>query len=186
MEYTIRGENVEITSAIRSYVETKIDRITKYFHNDESYTANVKVKVYKTEQKVEVTIPMKQLTLRAEVSGDDLYAAIDLVVDKLERQIRKHKTKINRKWREKGLTTQEILFQTENVPTFDSQTESDDDSIKIDRHKRFELQVMDREEAILQMNMLGHDFYLFIDATTGNTSVVYTRKNNTYGYIETL
>ena len=102
LNFNIRGENIEVTPAIREHVEKKLQKIERYFDESANATANVNMKVYNDKQtKVEVTIPMKNLTLRAEERHNDLYAAIDLIVDKLERQIRKYKTKVNRKFRER-------------------------------------------------------------------------------------
>ncbi len=99
MHFNIRGENIEVTEAIRAYVEKKVTKLTKYFNETPNSEVHVNLKVYNNEQSIEVTIPMKGLLLRAEERHLDLYAAIDLVVEKLERQIRKHKTKVNRKFR---------------------------------------------------------------------------------------
>src|SRR5699024_6364321 len=102
MNYNIRGENIEVTQAIREYVEKKIDKLNRYFDTTPTSDVHVNLSVYNEEQQIEVTIPMTDLLLRAEEQHTDLYAAIDLVVDKLERQIRKYKTKVNRKFRQKG------------------------------------------------------------------------------------
>lgn len=180
MKYNIRGENIEVTQAIREYVEKKIGKLERYFESTEGITVYVNLKVYNDKQaKIEVTIPMPQIVLRAEERHDDMYAAIDLVVDKLERQIRKHKTKVNRKMREKaanGVT----LTATAPVAT----EEHEEEEFEIVRTKRFSLKPMDSEEAILQMNMLGHNFYVFINAETNRINVVYKRKDGKYGLIE--
>src|SRR5690625_2432021 len=102
MKYNIRGENIEVTGAIRDYVEKKINKLERYFDTPPTSEVHVNLSVYNDEQQIEVTIPMTNLLLRAEEQHNDLYAAIDLVVDKLERQIRKHKTKVNSKFRQKG------------------------------------------------------------------------------------
>ena len=179
MKFNIRGENVEVTEAIRNHVTSKISKIERYFDKELRETAYVKLWVNKTSQKVEVTIPMKKLTLRAEVKHEDLYAAIDLVVDKLERQIRKHKTRVNRKFREIGHTTDFIV----DVPA--THHEEQEDDLHIVRTKSISLLPMDVEEAILQMNMLGHDFFLFINGDTGRTCAVYRRNEDSYGLLET-
>ena len=136
------------------------------------------------QTKVEVTIPMKNLTLRAEERHDDLYAAIDLIVDKLERQIRKYKTRVNRKFREReGVAA---FFASVNKSKADDTTiEEDDDEFSVVRTKRFDLKPMDEEEAILQMNMLGHNFFVFTDAESEDTNIVYKRRDGKYGLIET-
>ena len=141
-------------------------------------TAHVNLKTYSDKTaKVEVTIPLPYLVLRAEETSPDLYGSVDLVVDKLERQMRKYKTKINRKSREKGF---EMQVPAEEV--LDEELENDVDIV---RTKRLSLKPMDSEEAVLQMNMLGHNFFIFEDAETNGTSIVYSRKDGKYGLIET-
>jgi ribosomal subunit interface protein len=178
MNYNIRGENIEVTPAIREYVEKKVAKLERYFSETPEAKVNVNLRFNQDKtSKVEVTIPMPHLVLRAEETNDDMYAAIDLIVDKLERQIRKHKTKVNRKFREKG----------DNVVTFTPVPENvdyDEDELEVVRTKRFDLKPMDSEEAILQMNLLGHSFYVFTNADTNRTNVVYKRKDGRYGLIE--
>src|SRR5699024_7533043 len=171
MKYNIRGENVEVTGAIKAYIEKKIGKLERYFETTPSSEVNVNLSVYNEEQKIEVTIPMTNLLLRAEEKHTDLYAAIDLVVDKLERQIRKYKTKINRKTRQKGAPKHIFAEMESNSLTRDEAEE--DDAIEIVRTKRFNLKPMDSEEAILQMDMLGHTFFVFNNAESGDTNVVY-------------
>ena len=178
-KYNVRGENIEVTEAIRNYVEKKVGKLERYFTDVPDATAYVNLKVY-TEKtaKVEVTIPLPYLVLRAEETSPDLYASIDLVVDKLERQIRKFKTKINRKARETGMPEREVevLVNAED---------SEESELEIVRTKRLSLKPMGSEEAVLQMNMLGHNFFIFEDAETNGTSIVYRRKDGKYGLIET-
>ena len=180
----IRGENIEVTDAIREHIEEKVAKLERYFNDVPNTHAHVNIKVRNNKSgKVEITIPMKDLTLRAEEGHDDLYAAVDLVIDKLERQIRKHKTKINRKFREKN--PEADFF---NATAFENGAEEDNennDEIAIFRSKEFTLKPMDSEEAVLQMNMLGHDFFVFNDRETEGTSIVYRRKDGKYGLIET-
>ncbi|WP_338449420.1 ribosome-associated translation inhibitor RaiA [Niallia oryzisoli] len=181
MNYNIRGENIEVTPAIREYVEKKISRLERYFTETPIANVNVNLKVYNDKKaKVEVTIPMPQLVLRAEEVNEDMYAGIDLITDKLERQIRKHKTKVNRKFREKGGIN--TLFTVTNEPAEPAVEEEND--LEVVRQKSFDLKPMDNEEAILQMNMLGHSFYVFTNAETNRTNVVYKRKDGRYGLIE--
>lgn len=182
IKFNIRGENVEVTDAIRAYVEGKIGKLNKYFNDGHEVTAYVNLKVYTEKRaKVEVTIPAKNVMLRAEDTSQDMYASIDFVEEKLERQIRKYKTRTNRKVRE-------------NVPTYKAtsdefaplaQTEEVEGEIKIVRTKHVSLKPMDAEEAVLQMDMLGHDFYVFTDADTNGTNVVYRRADGRFGVIET-
>ncbi|MBP2242008.1 ribosomal subunit interface protein [Cytobacillus eiseniae] len=181
MNYNIRGENIEVTPAIREYVEKKIAKLERYFTESPNANVNVNLKTYQDKtSKVEVTIPMQGLVLRAEEVHNDMYAAIDLISDKLERQIRKHKTKVNRKFREKGNLPDMFvtLEDTERTLT------DDENDLEVVRQKSFDLKPMDSEEAILQMNMLGHNFYVFTNAETSLTNVVYKRKDGRYGLIE--
>ena len=185
MIYNIRGENIEVTPAIKDYVEKKLEKLTRYFTTPmDEQMVYVNLKVYNKEQKVEVTIPMPNLLLRAEDNNFDLYAAIDLVVDKLERQIRKHKTKINRKGRGKKGGAGEYFKSLEGPDDTPAVYDEDEAELELVRTKRFTLKPMDTEEAILQMEMLGHNFFVFLDAETGNTNVVYRRKDGKYGLIE--
>lgn len=181
MNYNIRGENIEVTQPIRDYVEKKIGKLNRYFDNPPSSDVNVNLSVYNEEQQIEVTIPMTDLLLRAEEEHTDLYAAIDLVVAKLERQIRKYKTKINRKFRQKGGAKYVFAELEKEAQEAEQETESE---IEIVRTKRFNLKPMDSEEAILQMDMLGHTFFVFTNADTNATNVVYKRKDGKYGLIE--
>ena len=176
LKFNIRGENVEVTDAIRDYVVKRISKLQKFFEDSVEATAHVNLKVYPNRTyKVEVTIPLPYLTLRAEETSNDMYGSVDLVTDKLERQIRKYKTKVNRKSREKGLKNLEF------VPSDD---DCGSDEVKIGRAKQVSLKPMDPEEAVLQMDMLGHDFFVFQDAETNGTSIVYRRRDGRYGLIE--
>lgn len=182
MKFNIRGENIEITPALRDYVEKKVGRIDRYFTTDITSDVHVTMKVFKDTHIVEVTIPMPKLLLRAEEKHLDMYAAIDLVVEKLERQIRKHKTKVNRKFRNDSSVKYMFL---ENDPTENGEVHEEiDDNIDIVRTKRFNLKPMDAEEAVLQMDMLGHNFFVFSDADDDKVSVVYKRKDGRYGLIQ--
>lgn len=179
MKFNIRGENIEVTPALKEYVEKKLSKLERYF--DTFPEIKVNLKVYSDKQRVEVTIPFTDLLLRAEETNSDMYAAIDLVVDKIERQIRKHKTKVNRKLREKGSMKTNFILP-EAVAVLD---EVEEDELELVRTKRFDLKPMDVEEAILQMDMLGHSFFVFTNADTNETNVVYGRKDGKYGLIET-
>ncbi|GAE95180.1 ribosomal subunit interface protein [Gracilibacillus boraciitolerans JCM 21714] len=184
MKYNIRGENVEVTNAIKEYVERKIGKLERYFDTPPTSDVNVNISVYNEEQQIEVTIPMTNLLLRAEEQHVDLYAAIDLVVDKLERQIRKYKTKVNRKFRQQGSPKHVFAELEKEAMEARELDEYEDDAIEIVRTKRFNLKPMDSEEAVLQMDMLGHAFFVFENAITGNTNVVYKRRDGRYGLIE--
>lgn len=179
LKFKIRGENIEVTDSIREYVTKRISKLEKYFENSVEATAHINLKVYSNKDaKVEVTIPLPYLTLRAEETSSDMYSSADLVTDKLERQIRKYKTKINRKSREKGYKNLEF------TPNDRSEETNKDEELKIVRTKQVSLKPMDNEEAILQMDMLGHDFFVFEDAETNGTSIVYRRNDGRYGLIE--
>lgn len=182
LNFNIRGENLEVTPAIREHVESKVSKLERYFTDGANATAHVNLKVYNDRQtKVEITIPMKNLTLRAEERHDDMYAAVDLIVDKLERQIRKYKTRVNRKFREREGVAAFFASVSKDEP----KVEENDDEFTIVRTKRFDLKPMDQEEAILQMNMLGHNFFVFTDAESEDTNIVYKRRDGKYGLIET-
>ncbi|NLR31487.1 ribosome hibernation-promoting factor, HPF/YfiA family [Levilactobacillus tujiorum] len=179
LTFNIRGENIEVTDAIRDYVEKRISKLEKYFDNKVEAIAHVNLKVYQNKTaKVEVTIPLPYLTLRAEETSPDLYASVDLVTDKLERQIRKYKTKVNRKSREKGYKN--LDFTPEDTDTDPAEGQK----LEVVRTKRVSLKPMDNEEAVLQMDMLGHDFFIYEDAETNGINIVYRRNDGRYGLIE--
>ncbi|WP_158736909.1 ribosome hibernation-promoting factor, HPF/YfiA family [Alteribacillus sp. YIM 98480] len=192
MNYNIRGENLEVTPALKNYVEKKVSKLERYFDTTPVAEVHVKMQVQNSEHIIEVTVPMPQLLLRAEETHADMYAAIDLVVEKLERQIRKHKTKVNRKFRQDGSV--KYMFK-DNIEDLNEELvngefsnhefpESEVDDYEIVRTKRFNLKPMDTEEAILQMDMLGHNFFVFSNAVNGDTNVVYRRRDGRYGLIE--
>ncbi|MGN1341840.1 MAG: ribosome hibernation-promoting factor, HPF/YfiA family [Bacilli bacterium] len=174
MKYNIRGDKMVITEAIKDYTETKLGKLEKYFKDDD-ITANVLARVRGNAQIVEVTIPTDKFILRSEEENDDLYAAIDLVTDKLERQIRKNKTRLNRNIKE---STREFNFD------FDIKDEEESNE-KIVKRKNIEMKPMDEEEAILEMELLGHSFFVYKDMDTNNICVLYKRKDGDYGLIET-
>ncbi len=184
MNYNIRGENIEVTPAIREYAEKKINKLARYFTETPDASVNINLKVYNDKKaKVEVTIPIPHLVLRAEEVHNDMYAAIDLITDKLERQIRKYKTKVNRKAREKGGINELFVNNIPDLPN--DPVVEEENELEVVRQKSFDLKPMDSEEAILQMNMLGHSFYVFTNGDTHRTNVVYKRKDGRYGLIET-
>ena len=182
--FNVRGENIEVTPALRTYVENKVSKIEKYFDEVPEANVHVNLKVYSDRQgKAEVTIPLPNLVLRAEETSPDLYGSIDLVSDKLERQMRKYLTKVNRKFRR---TNNQEDFQPVNPELLEGNKEDDTDSnLSIVRTKRFDLKPMNAEEAVLQMEMLGHDFFVFLDGETDSTNIVYKRDDGDYGLIET-
>lgn len=173
MEIIIHGDKLEITSAMKEYIEEKLEKLNKYLENNDKVRANVIVKVKNHQQIVEITIPLKSFILRSEESKDDFYAAVDKTIDKLERQIRKNKTKLmSKKVREvKDFIYAEIEEENYNEG-------------KIKKRKKVEVKPMNEEEAILQMELLGHEFYMYKDSDTNKPSVVYKRKDGHYGIIE--
>lgn len=185
IRFEIHGENLTITDAIRNYIEEKIGKLERYFNNVPNATAHVKVETYQNSTtKIEVTIPLKNVTLRAEEHHDDLYAGIDLINSKLERQVRKYKTRVNRKNR-KNDEQEAFASLPEEKEAENLQNDDNDSEIEIIRSKNFSLKPMDSEEAVLQMDLLGHDFFIFTDRETDGTSIVYKRKDGKYGLIET-
>lgn len=172
MKISIHGDHVKITEAIKEYVEEKLGKLGKYFDDSMDIDVIVKVRLRGNEDIIEVTVPTKLFTLRAEASHDDLYAAIDLVQKKLETQIKKNKAKISNRYRDKkGFV---MLAEAEEVQEEESQ---------IIRRKEVEFKPMDEEEAILQMELSEHDFFVFKNSKEKCTSVVYKRKDGKYGII---
>ena len=172
MEVKIRGNKIEITDSMKEYVKEKLSKLDKYSFGE--FTATVLVKVRNYTQKVEVTIPLKTLILRAEEEAEDFYSAVDLVVNKLERQIRKNKTKLKKK--EKSGIKEFNIDNIMDIP------ESEEKEIK---RKKIEIKPMNLEEAILQMELLGHNFYMYKDSDLNSIALVYKRKSGGYGVIET-
>lgn len=171
MKFNIHGKNIEVTDAIRGYIESKIGRLDKYF-KDTDLEAVVNLRVRGKEQIVEVTIPASKMVLRAEEKHNDLYAAVDLVSDKLERQIRKNKTKARKNLK------QTIVFTDFEVDA------SEDVDNSIVKRKVVDTKPMSEEEAILQMELIGHNFFLFKNDKTNELCVVYKREDGGYGILE--
>ncbi len=172
MKYTIRGDKLAVTKSIKNYIEEKLDRLNKYYEDASNLDCKVVIRSKNNLQTIEVTIPLNKFILRAEVSDKDLYAAIDLVVDKLEGQIRKNKTRLKKRYEKTDLP--EISFD------FDAEEEEELDIVK---RKDIDTKPMDEEEAILQMNLLNHDFFVFKNTDEECVSVIYRRKDNKYGII---
>ena len=171
MKYLIRGEKIVVTNSIKDYIEEKLSKMDKYLENPENVEAKILIKVKGDEQRVEVTIQTKGYFLRAEEAHSDLYAAIDLIIDKLERQFRKYKTKLLDKSRQ------------ENIPDYYEIDENIDEEIV--KRKKIYLKPMDEEEAITQMELLGHTFFVFKNIESGLICVIYKRHDGNYGLIET-
>ncbi len=177
MKLSIKAKNLQVTDSLTDYIEKRFSKLEKYFM-DENLTATVTLIVEKGQHRVEVTIPLSRYILRAEEQSSDMYASVDGVVDKLERQIRKYKTKINRKGK----------VQTfHDLPPAQEEAEEPEDveeEGRISKRKMFVLKPMDEEEAIMQMELLEHDFFVFLNAATDSVNVVYKRKDDQYGLIE--
>ena len=172
MKINIRGEKLEVTSAIKEYAVSKINHLNKYFENADEIEAKVLVRSKSNLDYVEVTIPINKLILRAEEKEKDLYAAIDLVVDKLESQIRKNKSKIKDKYKNHQHFEMNLDFESDDIEEYD-----------IVKRKDIEDKPMDEEEALLQMKLLNHDFFIFRNIDEECVSVLYKRKDNKYGII---
>ena len=170
MKYFIRGDKLAVTDAIRDYAISKIDRMEKYFDKPEDVSVKVIFSVRGREQKVEITINSINFDLRSEVSHSDMYAAIDLAVDKLEQQMRKFKSK---------------LMSKERVEIVYDDIIDDDVLEEVVKRKKVYLKPMGEEEAIMQMELLGHTFFVFKDIKTEKVNVLYKRLDGAYGVIET-
>ena len=172
MKFVILGKNIEVTEGLRSAVEEKIGKLEKYFN--EETEVHVTLSVEKDRQKIEVTIPVKGSIIRSEQISNDMYVSIDLVEEIIERQLKKYKTKLTDKQQDGGYFKKEYL----------EKDFMDDEEIKIIRSKKFDIKPMYPEDACVQMELLGHSFYVFCNAETDQVNVVYKRKGNTYGLIE--
>ena len=177
MDIKIRGEKMRITAAMKDYVEEKLGKLDKYLEKSDEIHANVIVKVKSHLVTVEITIPLKSFILRSEETQEDFYAAVDKTIDILERQVRKNKTRL-------------MSASKHAKPSYDFNFESieleeeEKETNKIVKRKSIEVKPMNEEEAILQMELLGHQFYMFKDSETDKAAVVYKRKDGNYGIIE--
>ncbi len=173
MRFEIIGKNITVTDAMKEKIESKLAVLDKYLIIDPNTIVRVVARVYPKSQKVEVTIPTKVGLLRTEVVNDDFYAAVDLAIDKLEGQIRKQKTRLSRRHRENLAES----FITEEL--------EDENNAEIPvRTKTVTADVMDLDEAVMQMELSNHDFYIYTDDDSGKVSVVYRRNDGNYGLIE--
>ena len=175
MKITLREKNIEMPEAIEEKVGEKLSKLDKYFIVSENVEAKVLVRTYPYGQKIEVTIPTEYVLLRAEVVDQDLYNAIDLVIDKLEGQIRKYKTRLNRKSK-----ANKLVFNLASIEPLED--EEEDVLVKT---KTITPKPMDMEEAIMQMELIGHSFFVYRDTETDAISIVYRRNDGNYGLIET-
>lgn len=172
MRFIITGRNIDVTEGLKSAVEEKLGKLDRFFAPETE--VNVTLSVEKERQKIEVTIPVKGNIIRSEQVSSDMYVSIDLVEEVIERQLKKYKNKIVSKQQIAAAFAQEFVDKDYD----------DEDDVKIIRTKRFGIKPMDPEEACVQMELLGHNFYVFFNSETEEVNVVYKRKGNTYGLIE--
>ena len=172
MRFTISGKNIEVTDGLRSAVTDKLGKLERYFTPETEIIVTMSVE--KERQKIEVTIPVKGNIIRSEQVSNDMYVSIDLVEEVIERQLRKYKNKIVEKHQDGGNFRQEVI----------EKEVEDEEEIKIIRSKKFGIKPMYPEDACVQMELLGHNFFVFRNAENDEVCVVYKRKGNTYGLIE--
>lgn len=172
MRYIISGKNIEVTEGLRTAITDKLGKLERYFTPDTE--VQVTLSVEKERQKIEVTIPVKGTVIRSEQVSNDMYVSIDLVEEVIERQLRKYKNK--------------LIDKAQNAvqlsKAFIEEDAYEDEDIRIIRSKKFEMKPMDPEEACVQMELLGHNFFVFRNSESDEVNVVYKRKGNTYGLIE--
>ena len=171
MRYIISGKNIDITDGLRSAVTDKLKKLERYFTPDTE--VHVTLSVEKERQKIEVTIPVKGNIIRSEQSSTDMYVSIDLVEEVIERQLRKYKNKLIARQQGGGNFQKEFM-----------EKDSEDLEVKIIRSKKFDIKPMYPEDACVQMELLGHSFFAFVNAETDEINVVYRRKGGTYGILE--
>lgn len=171
MKVHVRGRNIEVTDALKEYIGKRVGKLDKYIEN--LGDAQVTMTVEKDSHRIEVTIPVNGMILRGEESTGDMYTSTDLVVEKLERQIGKYKGKLQKRG-----------VRIVSEPKFATPVVSDEEAPRLVRTKRFAIKPMPVEEAVLQMNLLGHNFFVFSNAETEQVNVVYKRKDGNYGLIE--
>lgn len=172
MRYKITGRNMEITEGLRAAIDEKIGKLERYFNQDTE--AIITLSVTKERQKIEVTIPVKGRIIRGEQESNDMYVSIDLVEEIIERQLKKYKTKLVDK-KQSAVAFSDLFIQEDYEAA---------DDIRIEKVKKFAMKPMDAEEACVQMELLGHSFYVYLNSETDQVNVVYKRKGNSYGLIE--
>ena len=173
MKFIISGKNITVTEGLKTAVQDKLSKLERYFTPDTEVVVTLSVE--KERQKIEVTIPVKGNIIRSEQVSNDMYVSIDLVEEVIERQLKKYRTKL--------VTKQQNAAAVFKQDFLDEKSE-DDEEIKIIRTKKFDMKPMYPEDACVQMELLGHDFFVFLNAETEEVNVVYKRKGNTYGLIE--
>lgn len=172
MQIIIRGDKIKVTDSMKKYIEEKMEKLDKYLEKKADICATIVIKIKNYEQIVEITIPLKSFILRSEEKQDDFYKACDKAIDKLERQIRKNKTKLMSRQQKET----EFLFEL-----FEPLEEQEEEIIK---RKKIEIKPMSEEEAQIQMELLNHQFYVYKDRDTNKISVIYKRQDKGYGIIE--
>lgn len=177
MKFIISGKNIEVTDALRDKIEEKIGKLDKFFYPDTK--VNAVMSVQKTDQTIEVTIPHNKSIFKAVESHEDMYHSIDKVVDTLERQIKKHKTRSTKKNHDNKIKTPSILFEEQN-----ESVESEDNNPKIIRTKRYAVKPMALDEAAMQFQLTEDDFMMFTNANTEQINVLYKRHDGNFGLIE--
>ncbi len=176
MDLIVRGKNIDVTQALQEHVEKHTGKIQRYF--EKPIKMNVLLSVVKDSQNVEVTVLIDGVIIRGVEKSEDMYKSIDIVFDKVERQIHKYKTRLAKRFKGRKVLNEALM------PPSSEKSEEDKDTFEVVRHKSFGVKPMDTEEAILQMNLLGHDFYVFQNAETESVCVIYRRKDGKYGIIE--
>lgn len=176
MKFNIAARNMELTDGLKSAVEEKLSKLDRYFKDDT--TINVTMSVEKDRKKIEVTVPVKGHIIRSEQITNDMYASIDMVLEVIERQMRKYRTKLANRYQH---SKEQVEFAEEYL---DPAADEDDEEIKIIRSKKFGIKPMYPEDACIQMELLGHNFYVFRNAQTEEVNVVYKRRDGAFGLIE--
>lgn len=186
MKIQVHGDNIGVTPALHDFVDKKIGRLEKYFDAPPEREISVMMSVEGDVHRVEVTLQLHGVLFRAEEESPDMYASIDKVVDKLEQQVNKHREKLNQRFRDQGLRTRiKKSRRTVAAAAYRRDPDPDDDLLNsIARVKRFPIKPMGIEEAMMQMDLLGHDFYVFTNADTDEVNVLYRRKHGDFGLIE--
>ncbi|SFA83293.1 SSU ribosomal protein S30P /sigma 54 modulation protein [Acetitomaculum ruminis DSM 5522] len=174
MRYIISGKNIDVTEGLRDAIEGKMNKLEKYFTPETEVIVTLSVE--KERQKIEVTIPVKGNIIRSEQVSNDMYVSIDLVEEVIERQLKKYRKKIVTKKQAAASFKKEFIE--------DDFDDYDENEVRIVREKRFSIKPMYPEDACVQMELLGHNFFVFLNAETDQVNVVYKRKGNTYGIIE--
>jgi len=177
MKYNISGKNIELTAALQNAVEENIVKLDKYFNDN--VIAQVTLSVEKLSHIIEITIPFNGSVLRAEVEGKNMYNIMDDAVAVIEKQVNKYKNKL----RDRHRTGAGNQFTSSFL---EEEDENHEDGIKIDKTKQFAIKPMSAEEAVLQMELVGHNFFVYFDSESEDVNVVYKRKNGTYGLIEPI